>query len=199
MNGLGIIDLAHIHVIVDDLDAASRFYREVMGFVEMQSHHDLVNRGLATYYGFGDEPENFVVSMRFLTYPGIMTLKLVKVNYRGYRGRPGYQPATASVAAQLYTTSGIGPISVRVDDLDATYARLLEYARDYSAPFKIQLLSPPVFLSPLAPHQIGTTQHSALRGHPEILDQLEKVWPTRAKVQMIDPFGVRWEFNNNVL
>lgn len=193
MDRIGCLSLAHLHVLVDDIDDASRFYREVLDFVEMQSHNKITNRGLATYYGFGDDPENFVVSLRFMAWPGVLTLKLIKAE-RGYS-------ATRSTALQSlgYNALGLGPISVRVVDIDSTYDYLLKYAQDYDSRYKIQLVSPPVFLSPLLPHQIGATKNSALHGHEKVLQQIAATWPKRAKFQLIDPFGIRWEFNNNVI
>lgn len=189
----------HLHVLVDDLDAASTFYREVMGFIEMQSHEGLVNRGLATYYGRGDRPESLEVSLRFLLLPEVTTLKLVKIkdmDYRGVSSPPGGYP---SQFRGYQLGGGAGPVSIVVDDLDAAYVELLRAARDYSSRFRIQLLSPPTYLSPLLPHQTGTTKYSALRGEHEVIAQLADVFPSRAKFMMIDPFAVHWEFNNDVL
>jgi len=197
MDRIGCIGLAHFHVIVEDLDEASAFYREVLDFVEMQSHHDLENRGLAMYYGIVDDPERFRVSLRFMAWPGVLTMKLVKVDYAPYKERRLPDEVQAFLSGEYWRT-GSGPVSVVVADLDATYQHLLKFATDYESRFRVKLLSEPVFLSPLLPHQIGTTKHSVLRGHREILDDLAEKFPQRAKFQMIDPFGVRWEFNNNV-
>src|SRR5262249_43200636 len=92
----------------------------------------------------------------------------------------------------------LGPISIVVDDLDKAYKHFIDYARDYDARFRISILSEPVFLSPLLPHQTGATRHSALFGNTAELTELARKFPQRAKFQMIDPFGVRWEFNNPV-
>jgi len=191
MDRIGSVSLAHIHVMVDDLDHASTFYREVLDFVEMQSHHDLVNRGLAAYYGVSD-PESFVVSLRFMTWPGSLTIKLIQVKTGHYAAKPGYTP---SGYGQLQSGNN-ATLSVQVKDLDATYLHLSRYARDYSAAYKVQLLSPPVALSPLLPHQVGATRNSALYGHHEILDELARSFPERRKFQLVDPYGLRWEFNN---
>lgn len=183
--------LAHVHVIVDDIDEASAFYREVMDFLEMQSHHGLTNPGLARYYGIREGYKGFSVSLRFLAWPGVLTLKLVHVEQNGSTKR-------RSGRADLwdYGGPGVGPLSIELEDIDATYEHLQSVARDYGSRWKIQLLSEPVFLSPLMPHEIGTTEHSVLHGNKDILDELERRFPERAKFQMIDPFGVRWEFNN---
>jgi catechol 2,3-dioxygenase-like lactoylglutathione lyase family enzyme len=198
MDRIGCLGLAHVHIVVPDLDEASDFYREVLDFVEMQSHHNLVNRGLSTYYGFGEVWDSLTVSLRFLAWPGILTIKLLKATFAGYGPRSNFG-STQPASGAIYSTYGAGPISVRVQDLDATFAHLSAYAQDYSAKHKISLLSPPVFLSPLLPHQTGATKQSALYGQDEILKQLAEAFPQRAKFQLIDPFGVRWEFNNNVL
>lgn len=207
---INYVGLAHLHVVVDDLDVASAFYREVLGFVEMQSHHDLINRGLNVYWGLAEDPESLEVSLRFMALPGLLTLKLTKLVYRPYYvqgrsyGGEKYQRtdrSTTNLAPEmgLGHNRGLGPISIVVDDLERTYEVLLEHARAYGTRHKVRLLSPPTFLSPLLPHQTGATEHSMLFGQMEILDQLANVFPERAKFQMIDPFGVRWEFNNNVL
>jgi catechol 2,3-dioxygenase-like lactoylglutathione lyase family enzyme len=193
MNRIGSTVLAHVHVMVEDLDHASTFYREVLDFVEMHSHHDLINRGLAAYYGVEDA-ESFVVSLRFMTWPGALTLKLIQVKQGRYAtaAKAGY-----GADGHRHLQSGNNAtLSIEVADLDTTYLHLSRYARDYSAAYKVQLLSPPVALSPLLPHQIGTTRTSALYGHHEILDELARTFPERRKFQMVDPFGLRWEFNN---
>lgn len=194
---LSLDRLNHLHVVVDDLDRASAFYRDVFGSIEMQSHHDLVNTGLATYYGRGDRPESLRVSLRFIALPDVITLKLVKIDDLDYHGSSYRGPSNA--AAGYPADYGVGPISVVVSDLDAAYSELLAIARDYDAPYRIQLLSPPTFLSPLLPHQIGATEHSALKGEDAVLAAIAEKFAERAKFMMIDPFGVKWEFNNDVL
>lgn len=193
------VDLAQVHVVVDDIDAASSFYREVLGMIEMQSHRDLSNAGLAAYYGYRGDPEGFKVSLRFMFIPEVVTIKLVQVNVSDYRGPidPKYGDGI-SKDQMIYGRRGVGPLSIVVKDLDAAYETLTEKARDYSSRHRIELLSPPVFLAPLRPHEIGATEHSALHGQGEILEEFAKTWPFRAKFQMIDPFGVQWEFNNDV-
>jgi hypothetical protein len=182
---------------VNDLDDASDFYREVMGCIEMQSHNNLINRGLATYYGFEEIWDRLEVSLRFLVIPDVVTIKLVKMDVKGYGGRSGMLPPKIS-PVELYSSAGAGPISLVVDDLDKAYAYFSAYASDYNSRHKISILSEPVFLSPLLPHQIGATTHSALFGNAQVLSDLKKKWPLRAKFQVVDPFGMRWEFNNPI-
>lgn len=197
MPELGIKELAHLHIIVPDLDDAADFYRNVMGFIEMQSHHSLVNRGLGTYYGFEEIWDRLNVSLRFLFLPDVVTIKLIKIRVSGYGGDASLPAATDSVN-HMYGSIGSGPVSLVCSDLDATYEALSTYAADYSSRHKITLLSKPVFLSPLLPSQTGATEHSMLHGNQAALDALAELFPERAKFQMIDPFGVRWEFNNDV-
>ncbi|HYW19095.1 MAG TPA: VOC family protein [Nodularia sp. (in: cyanobacteria)] len=197
MPDLGLKNLAHIHIIVPDLDEAAEFYREVMGFLEMQSHHGLVNRGLATYYGFEEIWDRLNVSLRFLIFPDVLTIKLVQIKMTGYGGRASL-PTLSSDIPYLYGSVGTGPISVVAKDLDATYRILNDYASNYSSKFKITLLSEPVFMSPILPSQTGATEYSQLRGQARILRDLADKFPQRAKFQLIDPFGIRWEFNNDI-
>ena len=197
-----ITQLAQIHVIVNDLDVAADFYRTVFGMIEMQSHNNLTNAGLAAYYGYTGNPEDFSVSLRFLFIPDVLTIKLVKLSVASYA--PGGGGGVKDSRAEAYRCNkgsgymGRGPISVVVADLDEAYQSLLAIAQDYSVKFDLLLVSPPAFLSPLQPHEIGATKHSVLHGRGDILDEYAKAWPFRAKFQMIDPFGVQWEFNNNV-
>lgn len=195
MNAFKYLSLAHLHVIVNDLDEASSFYREVMGCIEMQSHLNLINRGLGTYYGFEEIWDRLEVSLRFMVLPGVVTLKLIKWSVKGYGGTSGTLPPNVSVP-DLYASGGLGPISLFVDDLDAAYTHFLTRASDYGSKHRISLLSPPVFMSPLLPHQTGASPASALAGQEEILRSLADRFPERAKFQLVDPFGVRWEFNN---
>lgn len=187
---LGVSALGQLHIIVDDIDAASEFYRNVMGFLEMQSHHISGNAGLSAYYGIsGSEYDGFEVSLRFLTWPGVLTLKLVKIHDATVKSREG----------KIYQyLAGLGPVSIETEDLDRTFNILQKKARDYSGQWSIKLLSEPVYLSPLKPHEIGATKNSILHGNSEVLDEIERAFPERAKFQMIDPFGVSWEFNNSM-
>lgn len=194
----------HLHILVDDLDEAGDFYRDVLDFVEMQSHDRLVNKGAATYYGLGDEYENIELSLRFLFIPDVLTIKLVKMTRRDLPTRSQAVSAQASgfpvqSRAPYYRTRGVGPVNLYVSDLDSTYEQLVRYARDYRSRFKFQLLSPPTFLSPILPHQIGARPGSALYEQHDILEDMARTFPKRAKFQLIDPFGVTWEFNNNVI
>lgn len=194
----------HTHIIVDDIDNASEFYRDVMGMFEMQSHNNMTNKGLAAYYGIEDY-ENFIVSLRFMVIPGVITVKLLQIeNKNGYGSREynkynKYGKDSSRYDSNSLYAQGIGPVSLNVEDLDAAYKHFLDYSRGYSNKFKVKLLSPPVFLSPLLPHEIGATKHSLLANQKEILDELFTVFPLRAKFQLIDPFNVRWEFNNNII
>jgi catechol 2,3-dioxygenase-like lactoylglutathione lyase family enzyme len=191
MDPLECIAFSHLHILVRDLDEAAEFYREVMGFVEMQSHDNLANRGLAAYYGITENPENFRISLRFLALPGVFTIKLLKRETGSYGAVQQQQSAS-------YEDIGLGPVSLVLKDLEKSYQHFEKYARVYSSKYKIRLLSKPVFLSPILPHQIGATRHSAFFEQREILADLERKFAQRAKFQMVDPFGVRWEFNNNI-
>jgi catechol 2,3-dioxygenase-like lactoylglutathione lyase family enzyme len=190
--------LNHIHIVVDDLDEAAGFYREVLGLVEMQSHEGLVNRGLATYYGRRDRPESLRVSLRLLVLPDVATFKLVKIEDGDYKGAQRAYGAARAEQPGYGNGSGIGPVSVVVDDLDQAYVELLRRARDYSSRFRMKLLSEPTYLSPLQPHEIGATKFSALHGEDAVLADLAERFSDRAKFMMVDPFGVQWEFNNDV-
>lgn len=191
-------DLAQVHVIVDDIDEASSFYRDVLGMIEMQSHRDIANPGLAAYYGYQGDPEEFRVSLCFLFIPEVITLKLVEVHASQYKGQIDSKYDSSKKDRLVYGRRGVGPLSVVVKDLDAAYEELVKKARDYSSIHRFELLSPPMFLSPLRPHEIGATKYSVLHGKDEILEEFSKAWPFRAKFQLIDPFGVQWEFNNDV-
>lgn len=198
------VDLAHVHIIVDDIDYASEFYREVLDFVEMQSHDNLANPGLARYYGWFGNVDDFRVSLRFLTWPDALTIKLVKVRIRGiYDGSNAQMPTQfeprLTAGFSQYFSTGTGALSVRVKDLDATFAHLLAYAQDYTSKYKITLISNPTFLSALKPGDIGATSNSALYQNDVVLEALAKTFDQRSKFQLIDPFGVRWEFNNDIV
>jgi catechol 2,3-dioxygenase-like lactoylglutathione lyase family enzyme len=198
---IGCIGLAHLHVVVDDLDYAAEFYRTVLDFLEFQSHENLSNAGLARYYGWMGNPDDFRVSLRFLAWPDLLTLKLVRVRIKNdYKSPEFMQPEAAIFAPRnVYGSNGIGPISVRVKDLDATFKFLSSYAQDYSAKYRVTILSEPTYLSPLRPGEIGATKDSVLYQQKDILEKIGKAFPQRAKFQLIDPFGVRWEFNNDVI
>ena len=188
------IDLAQLHILVDDIDEASEFYRNVFGMIEMQSHRNIVNAGLAEYYGHSGDPEDFRLSLRFMFIPDVVTLKLIKLENSDYSS----SASLSSNKSYSKMSNGLAAISVVVDDLEAAYEDLVAKARDYSEDSQIKLLSPPTFMSPLQPHEIATTPSSVLHGRDDILEEYLKTWPFRAKFQLIDPFGVRWEINNDV-
>lgn len=192
MRKIKYIDFQHLHIIVDDLEAASAFYRNVMDMVEMQTHERIVNQGLAAYYGVSN-PEDFVVSLRFMAIPGVLTLKLIKIE------SPFYGSVVPEKVSGTYNKSGLSHISIAVEDLNSTYDHFLAYARNYNSKHKIKLVSHPVFLSPLSPHEISASENSVLRGQDEILQDILETFQDRAKFQMEDPYGVKWEFNNNLI
>ena len=198
---IGCLGLAHIHIVVDDLNYASEFYRTVMDFLEFQSHENLSNVGFARYYGWAGDPDDLRVSLRFMAWPDILTLKLVRIRVKNDYKTPTAPPALTEQfpPRAVYAGGGVGPISVRTKDLDATFEHLSKYAQDYGSRYRITILSEPTFLSPLRRGEIGATNHSVLYKKSAVLNDLAKTFPQRAKFQMIDPFGVRWEFNNDIL
>lgn len=197
---IGCEGLAHIHIVVDDLDYASEFYRTVMDFLEFQSHENLSNAGFARYYGWAGDPDDLRVSLRFMAWPDILTLKLVRVRVKNDYKAPLATPVLTEQfpPRAVYAGGGVGPISVRTKDLDATFKYLSAYAQDYSSKYRITILSEPTFLSPLRPGEIGATSNSVLHNQTTVLDDLAKAFSQRSKFQMIDPFGARWEFNNDL-
>lgn len=195
MEFLPVNSLAHVHLMVDDIDAASEFYRNVMDFLEMQSHDIKGNPGLAAYYGLGESYQDFSVRMRFMAWPGVLTLKLIEVvSVNGARPEV-FNPSEGEMyKGQM---AGLGALSVETTDIDAAFKRMTRHARNYGEKYRIKILSEPVFLSPIKPHEIGATENSIFHGKSGILDELENAFPERAKFQVVDPFGVRWEFNNS--
>lgn len=195
MEFLPVSSLAHVHVMVSDIDAASEFYRNVMDFLEMQSHDIKGNPGLAAYYGLGQDYQDFSVRLRFMSWPGVLTLKLIELVSVGGKRPEVFDP----MDGEMYKgcIAGLGALSVETTDIDAAYKRMRRHARNYGQKYRIKILSEPVFVSPIKPHEIGATENSVLHGKTRILDELESAFSERAKFQVVDPFGLRWEFNNS--
>lgn len=67
---LKIHGLGHINIIVDDIDAATTYYQDLLGATPEQLFPHLKNEGFAKSAGFMDNPNEVDVSISFLKVDG---------------------------------------------------------------------------------------------------------------------------------
>ncbi|EEE46454.2 VOC family protein [Roseibium alexandrii] len=189
------VELQHLQVFVYDLDYASDFYREVFGFIEMQTHRGLHDESFAAWFGMQGRAKEFGLDFRFMFYPDVLSLKLVSVaddetpkRHRAFR---------AEEYRLSRRTEALGPVSMVVEDIDETFKLLKRVEEERKYP--ITLFGDPKSCDTIEDSQIEASANSALSGQDEILEDIRKAFPTRANFGMLDPFGVNWIMCKDVI
>jgi catechol 2,3-dioxygenase-like lactoylglutathione lyase family enzyme len=101
---------SHFGICVSDLDRSLQFYRDGLGFEQSQSH------SVGAEFGPLMEVDEPTLESRFITRDGV-SIELLWFAAPGYTGDGGRRPMN-----QL----GLTHLSFRVDDVEATAARLVE-------------------------------------------------------------------------
>ncbi|MDD7887909.1 VOC family protein [Flavivirga sp. 57AJ16] len=195
---LKFVELQNIRLVVSDLDAASEFYRDVFGFIEMQSHEKINDPVLTSWFGFGDRPKELDINIRFMFIPEVMTLALMKPEFKDGRHKKWHPFGNTNEITGGFQGYGVAPISFLVEDLDAAYKHILSFAQDPSYD-NISISAPPQKLSPIKPHQVSASKNSIIHGNTALLERYRKVWETRENFHFRDPFGIHWVLCSNVV
>jgi catechol 2,3-dioxygenase-like lactoylglutathione lyase family enzyme len=189
------VELQHLQILVYDLDYASEFYREVFGFIEMQTHRNLHDSSFASWFGMSGKADEFGLDFRFMFYPDVLSIKLVSVVDRDVETRRNqFEPASHRLSIR---SEALGPVSMVVDDLDETYKLLKRVEEERKYPIK--LFGAPQSCDPITETHIEASKNSALYGQTEILEDIRETFKTRANFGLLDPFGVNWIMCRNVI
>ncbi len=189
------VELQHLQIFVYDLDYASEFYREVFGFIEMQTHRNLHDSSFAAWFGMSDRANEFGLDFRFMFYPDVLSIKLVSVADKDAETRrKQFEPASHRLTLRA---EALGPVSMVVEDLEDTYKLLKRVEEERKYPIK--LFGGPQSCDPIDEANIEASKNSALYGQTEILEDIRETFKTRANFGLLDPFGVNWIMCKNVL
>lgn len=175
--------LGHINVIVDDIDAASEFYKKIFSAIPHQEFPKFKNVGFAKSAGFLDNPENVEVTIRFLEIPGAnVFLELME-----------YHAPQALTPIQIKKTHELGGprhICLRVSNIDQAFQFLktqdgvtMINSSDQYKPYKIDGITPSEF-------KFFDVEKEADS------DEKQKVCDIVGEIRyfyFIDKYGIQWE------
>jgi methylmalonyl-CoA/ethylmalonyl-CoA epimerase len=176
--------LGHVNIVADDLEAATRFYEELLGAKRVQDFPHFRNRGFALAAGFVDDPDAVDVSIRFLEIPGAgIFLELME-----------YHAPQGAARIQRHQTNDVGGprhLCLRVRDIDAAF----EHVRKTPG-------AEPISSSPLyRPQRIDPITEDDFRffdpkqeADPLAKTEASKVIGRIKFFYIVDPYGVQWEF-----
>ena len=185
--GLGITGLSHLNVIVPDVDAASSYYQELLGFEPAINDGGEMNYKTITGSrkhvkraddcgGFfrdagvsGDDVDDAVVDVVFLRHPTGIYLELMTYHSPAGKMIPGGATAQYAARGMTHDMGGIRHIALEVDDANAALAYLetFEEGEDY--------------------HLISNLEEEDWKG-------VERIDPFPYKfLYFVDRYGVQWE------
>ena len=107
--------LGHINIVVDDIEEATEFYRELFGAVPIQDFPHFRNNGFAKSAGFLSEPEQVDVTVRFLQLPTKEGVMIELMQYFTPVGRVIEQYKKPN------DMNCLGHIAFRIKNIDAAF------------------------------------------------------------------------------
>ena len=178
--------LSHINIVVDNMEEASRFYRNTLhAQPAIEFPHFFRNRGFARSAGFLQEPCAVDVSIRFLILPTEDKLTLELMEYHSPRG--------SQAVAFKHTNDLGGPrhIALNVRNFDEAFehvksqpgVRLINESPEYK-PFQIDPINNDEF----------SFFDDTLNENPEARQNIKDMIGQIRYFYFIDPYGVQWEF-----
>ncbi|WP_062260225.1 VOC family protein [Endozoicomonas arenosclerae] len=177
--------LSHINIVVDEIEEATRFYRETFFAEPFLDFPHFRNSGFARSAGFLDQPESVEVSIRFLILPSEDELKLELMQYHSPQGEQ---------EIRFKKTNDLGGprhVAMNVTEIDAAFehikkqpgVRLINSAPEYR-PFRIDEISDNEF----------SFFDDELNKDPDSRQGVRKMVAGIRYFYFIDPYGVQWEF-----
>ena len=177
--------LGHINVVVNDIEEATEFYRDLFGAVPIQDFPHFKNNGFAKSAGFLSDPDHVDVTVRFLQLP---TKEGVMIELMQY-----FQP-TGQVVEHYKKPNDmncLGHIAFRIKNIDEAFmhvknikgVRLISDSEQYK-PYKIDNIKPQEF----------SFFDKKLESDPV---EKEKVCGIIGKIRffyIVDKYGIQWEF-----
>lgn len=181
---LKFTELAHINIVVNDIDEGIQYYEKVLEAEPVQIFRDFSNIGFAKAAGFLDEPERVKLSIAFMKIPGT-ALMLELMEYK--------EPATveAKHLEGVSKINGVRHVALEIQNVKEAF----EYIK--TCP-DITLINPS---DKYKPYKIDNIIADEVQFYDESMEVDEE-----AKAQLcqtigntyyfyfIDRYGVQWEF-----
>lgn len=174
---------SHINVVVDDLETATKFYKDCFGAQPVLEHIHFKNPGFSKAAGFVDTYNSVDVSIRFIHIADAnLTIELMQ--YHSPEGR--------KVPEKLQTNDvkGVGHVSLEVEDVNIAFEKLraqkgMKLITDTSE-YRPTCISVPSF------DQV-TFYDVAVESNEKVKQEQANHIGTICYFYCVDPYGVQWE------
>ena len=179
--------LGHINIVVDDIEEATEFYKELFGAAPIQDFPHFKNIGFAKSAGFLTNPEEVEVTVRFLQLP---TKEGVMIELMQYHNPEG---AYIEHYKRTNDRNCLGHIAFRVKDIEGAFehvknidgVRLISGSPDYK-PFKIDKIQPEEFKFFDEKLESNTEEKN------NVCNIVENIW----YFYIVDKYGIQWELES---
>ena len=109
--------LAHINIVVDNIQEASHYYEMLLGAIPQQEFPRFQNSGFSKSAGFMDNPDEVITTIRFLLIPGTsVIIEMMQYHYP--------KPEWHSWTKKTNQIGGVGHIALSVDDIDKAFTHI---------------------------------------------------------------------------
>jgi methylmalonyl-CoA/ethylmalonyl-CoA epimerase len=176
--------LGHINIVVDDIEEATEFYRELFGAVPIQDFPHFRNNGFAKSAGFLSEPEQVDVTVRFLQLP---TKEGVMIELMQY-----FTPVGRVIVhyKKPNDMNCLGHIAFRIKNIDAAFnhvknikgVRFISDSEQYK-PYKIDNIKSDEF----------TFFDKKLEEDPAEKKKVRDIVGNIRFFYIVDKYGIQWE------
>jgi len=181
---INFTSLGHICIIVDNIEEATEFYKELFGAKPIQNFPKLKNKGFAKAAGFLNNPEKVEVTIRFLQLPTQEGIYLELMEYHSPAGKyvSNYKEAT--------DRNLVAHIALRVTNIIESFehiktvngVRLITDSIDYQ-PYKIDEISPSEFYF----------FDDRLENNVEEKENVCRIIGNIKYFYFVDKYGIQWE------
>lgn len=176
--------LGHINIVVDDIEEATEFYRELFGAVPIQDFPHFRNSGFAKSAGFLSHPEQVDVTVRFLQLPTKEGVMIELMQYFTPVGRVIEQYKKPN------DMNCLGHIAFRIKNIDAAFnhvknikgVRFISDSEQYK-PYKIDNIKTEDFIF----------FDKKLEGDSAEKQKVRDIVGNIRFFYIVDKYGIQWE------
>ncbi len=176
--------LGHINIVVEEINEATEFYKQLFGAIPFQNFPHFKNEGFAKSAGFLDNPEEIDVTIRFLKLPTQDNIVIELMEY--------HNPCGNSIKniKKVNDRNLVGHIALKVDNIEEAFehvkmvqgTRIINKSPNYK-PYKIDSIDVSDF-------------HFYDKNLEEDRDEKKKVCDIIENINFfyfIDKYGIQWE------
>lgn len=176
--------LAHINIIVDDIEAATNFYVEVFNATPVQDFPNFKNVGFAKSAGFLENPNEVDVTIRIIKFPTNDNLLLELMEYH-------YPTGPIVCSRKVANGRGcVGHVALGVSNIDEAFhflktidgVTMINQSPEYK-PFKLD----PIQLSEFK--FFDSEMEADAKNKEDMCTAVGNI----SYFYFLDPYGVQWE------